>query len=485
MQNVNENNIENVNDDIKDDREFGLLDKLAYMAGDMANDLFFIFSSSFLMLFYTKVLGISGALVGTLFLSSRIVDAFTDMGMGRLVDTMKPSKDGRFRVWIKWVAPFAVIAGFLMFLSVVQTWSMTAKIVYIFVTYLFWGSICYTAINIPYGSMASVISEKPEDRASLSVFRSMGASIASIFISFFVPLFVYTTDANGAQVVVPERFTIIAAIFAVLAFLLYQFCYRFSIERVQIPQKPETEKQSFGKEMATIAKGLSTNRPLGGIIAAAIFLLLSMLLVNTMNAYLYADYFKSSKMLAIAGILGTVGTLLLAPFANKIASRFGKKESATVALFFSAIVYAVLFLLHTGNVMVFLPMAFIASLGMNYFNIIIWAFITDIIDYQAVKTGNADSGTVYAVYSFSRKLGQALAGGLGGFALAAIGYASAAATQEPAVLDKVYNVATLVPAIGYAMVALCLMFIYPLTKAKVEENVAVLAARRAATENQE
>lgn len=479
MKNVNENNIENVNDDKKSGREFGLLDKLAYMAGDMANDLFFIFSSSFLMLFYTKVLGISGAVVGTLFLSARVVDAFTDMGMGRLVDTLKPSKDGRFRVWIKRVAPIAVIGGFLMFLSVVQMWSMTAKIIYIFVTYIFWGSFCYTAINIPYGSMASVISDKPEDRASLSVFRSMGASIASIFISFFVPLFVYTTDANGAQVVIPERFTIIAAIFAVLAFLLYQFCYHYSIERVQIPQKPETGKQSFGKEVAKIAKGLATNRPLGGIIAAAIFLLLSMLLVNTMNAYLYADYFKSSKTLAVAGILGTVGTLLLAPFARNIASHFGKKESATVGVFFSAFFYAILFFLHTDNVMVFLPMAFVASLGMNYFNIIIWAFITDIIDYQAVKTGNADSGTVYAVYSFSRKIGQALAGGLGGFALSAIGYASAAAIQDPAVLDKIYDVATIVPAIGYTMVGLCLMFIYPLTKAKVEENVAILAARRA------
>jgi GPH family glycoside/pentoside/hexuronide:cation symporter len=107
-----------------------------------------------------------------------------------------------------------------------------------------------------------------------------------------------------------------------------------------------------------------------------------------------------------------------------------KKESATVALFFSAAVYAVLYFIHTDNVMLFLPMAFLASLGMNYFNVVIWAFITDIIDYQEVKTGSADSGTVYAVYSFSRKLGQALAGGLGGFALAAIGYASAAATQE-------------------------------------------------------
>lgn len=133
--------------------------------------------------------------------------------------------------------------------------------------------------------------------------------------------------------------------------------------------------------------------------------------------------------------------------------------------------------------MLFLQMTFLASLGMNYFNIIIWAFITDIIDYQEVKTGNADSGTVYAVYSFSRKLGQAFAGGLGGFALAAIGYASASATQEAAVLDSIYDVATLSPAIGYAFVALCLWFIYPLTKEKVAENVAILAERRKATKN--
>ena len=79
-------------------RKFGLIDKLAYMSGDIANDMFFIFSSSFLMLFYTKVLGISGAVVGTLFLTARVVDAFTDIGMGRLIDTLKPSKDGRFRV---------------------------------------------------------------------------------------------------------------------------------------------------------------------------------------------------------------------------------------------------------------------------------------------------------------------------------------------------------------------------------------------------
>lgn len=459
-------------------REFGLLDKIAYMSGDIANDMFFIFSSSFLMLFYTKVLGISGAVVGMLFLTARFVDAFTDIGMGRLIDTLKPSKDGRFRVWIKRVAPFAVLSGILLFLNVVQDWPMNMKIIYIFVTYIFWGSICYTAINIPYGSMASVISDNPDHRSSLSIFRSVGASIASIFISFIVPIFVYTTDSNGAQVVIGERFTILAIAFGVIAFILYQVCYHFTIERVQLPDTSAQPKESFSTQVKAIIKGLTTNRALVGIIVAAIFLLLAQLLVGTMNAYLYADYFQNFKALSIAGVLGAVGVLVLAPFSNTIASRFGKKESGTVALFWSALMYAVLFFMGTTNVWLFLAIATLGNLGMNYFNIIIWAFITDIIDYQEIRTGKREDGTIYAVYSFSRKLGQALAGGLGGFALTAIGYVSAASVQTPDVLDKVYSVSSGIPAVAYLLVALSLFFIYPLGKKQVRENTAILAERR-------
>lgn len=466
----------------KDVRPFGMKDKIGYMAGDMANDMFFIFASSFLMVYYTNVLGISGAAVGTLFLVARIVDAFTDIGMGRIVDTFKPAKDGRFRPWIRRVAPFAVIGGFLMFVYVVKDWSMPAKMIYVYATYLFWGSFCYTGINIPYGSMASVISDKAEERAALSTFRSVGASIASIVISFAVPLAVYTTNSSGNQVIIPERFTIVAGVFAIIALVLYALLYFWSTERIQLPEKDASETESMGEQMKTIVKGLTTNRALLGIIAAAIFLLLAQLLVGSMNAYLYTVYFTNTSGLAIAGVLGTVGVLLLAPFASKIAARFGKKESGTIALIFSAVMYGILFFLKLNNVWAFLTFSFLGNLGMNYFNIIIWAFISDIIDFQEVRTGNREDGTIYAVYSFSRKIGQAFAGGLGGFALTAIGFVSGAASQSQAVADNIYRVATGVPALGYLMVALALAFIYPLGKKQVEENTRILQERRAAGE---
>ena len=108
------------------------------------------------------------------------------------------------------------------------------------------------------------------------------------------------------------------------------------------------------------------------------------------------------------------------------------------------------------------------------FNLMIWAFITDVIDYQEVISGERDDGTVYGVYSFSRKLGQALAGGISGYALAIVGYVVStdgeAVTQTTNVLNNIYSFATLVPAVAYGVIALILFFWYPLNKKKIAEN---------------
>lgn len=97
-------------------RPFGMKDKLGYMFGDFANDFFFILVSSFLMVFYTNVLGINPAVVGILFVAARCVDAFTDIGMGQLVDRAKMNPYGRYRIWILRMKLPAVVAGILVFI---------------------------------------------------------------------------------------------------------------------------------------------------------------------------------------------------------------------------------------------------------------------------------------------------------------------------------------------------------------------------------
>ena len=144
-------------------RSFGFRDKIGYMFGDFGNDFTFIFASTYLMVFYTKVFGIDAAMVGVLFLVSRCVDAFTDIGMGRIADSAKENSKGRFRVWIIRMCIPVALSSFLMYQSAIADASMLVKVIYMFVTYLLWGSIFYTSINIPYGSMASVISEKSKE----------------------------------------------------------------------------------------------------------------------------------------------------------------------------------------------------------------------------------------------------------------------------------------------------------------------------------
>lgn len=456
-------------------KPFGMRDKLGYMFGDFGNDFTFIFASSFLMVFYTKVLGISGAAVGTLFLVARFVDAFTDVTMGRIVDSVKPGKDGRFRCWIRRMCGPVAIASFLMYQSGLAGASMAVKIIYMYVTYLLWGSVFYTSINIPYGSMASAITSEPNERTSLSTFRSIGATLAGLFIGVLTPMFIYTTDAEGNQIVNGGIFTVVAGIFSVSAVICYLICYKLTTERVKVEKDPNAAKVTLGQTLAAIF----TSRALLGIIGAAIFLLLSQLLITSMNNYIYPEYFRNAKGISIFTMVSTfVMLLVVAPLSVPISKRVGKKEASVAGMILSGVVFALMYFLHIENMWIFMILSAVGYLGLGFFNTVIWANITDVIDDQEVKTGHREDGTVYAVYSFARKVGQALAGGVGGWALTIIGYESAAKVQTEEVINGLYTTATIVPAIGFLIVALLLWFVYPLNKRKVAENVKTLKDKR-------
>lgn len=453
---------------------FGIKDKIGYMFGDFGNDFTFLFASVFLMVFYTKVLGISAGMVGTLFLVARCVDAFTDITMGRIVDRSKPSKDGRFRPWILRMCGPVALASFLMYQGGMKDAPQGLKIAYMFVTYILWGSIFYTATNIPYGSMASVLSPDADDRASLSTFRSVGAVLAQLIVGVGAPLLVYTTDAAGNQVVNEERFTIVAGAFSVAAIICYLLCYSMTTERVKIERQEMKEDTGF----LNTVKSLLSNRALLGIILAALFLLVAQIMTQSINQYLFIDYFKNKEALSIMTLAGVLPSLVLAPFAVPMSKKFGKKEIGIFGCLCGAVSCFFLFFLHTKSAALYIGINVLGFLGFGIFNLILWAFITDVIDDQEVRTGKREDGTIYATYSFARKMGQAFAGGLGGYALGIIGFDSGKTVQSQEVLDGIYNIATLLPGILYLGVAISLLFLYPLNKKQVEENIAALKQKR-------
>ena len=458
----------------KEIRPFGIRDKVGYMFGDFGNDFTFLFASTFLMIFYTKVLGIGMGIVGTLFVVARCVDAFTDVAMGQIVDRAKCTKNGRFRPWILRMCGPVAIASFLMYQSSLANASMTVKIIYMFVTYILWGSVFYTSINIPYGSMASVLSSESDDRSSLSTFRSVGAALASLIVCVGGPMLIYTTDAAGNQIVDGGRFTLIAGVFSVFAIICYLLCYYLTTERVQQSQVSTSEKPSVVKSM----KAALTSRSLMGIIAASIFLMLGSLMSQSVNQYVFIDYFKDKAGISLLSLCAIIPSFVLAPFIVPLSRKFGKREMGAIGCFIGGGACVALFFMHTTSMMAYIGISIISYLGFGFFNMIIWALITDVIDDQEVRTGKREDGTVYAVYSFARKIGQALSGGLGAWALALVGYDSAVQIQTPEVASKIYSVATMIPGILYICVGLCLICIYPLGKKKVEENIAVLKARK-------
>lgn len=458
---------------------FGMRDKLGYLFGDFGNDFSFIFASSYLMIFYTKVLGISGFAVGLLFLLARVVDAFTDVTMGRIVDGLKPARDGRFRPWIRRMCVPVAVASTLMYLYVIRDWAYWAKMTYVVITYLLWSSFCYTAINIPYGSMASVISPQAGHRASLSTYRSLGASLAGLVIGVVVPFIIYETDAQGNQLVIPKRFTLTAVIFGILSVICYVLCYTLCTERVAFEKKKEKKNAGVWE----LLKSLGKNRPLLAVVCSALVLLLATLLGQTMNNYLFLDYFKDARAVAMLNLVSIGGMFLMAPFVPKISTGFGKKEAGALGMLAAGVIYILIFFLRIKSIPVFMAAIFLGMLGTSFFNMVTWAFITDIIDYQEILTGSREDGTVYAVYSFARKMGQALAGGIGGFALTAIGYVSEAAVQTEEVAQRIYSVATLLPGICYLLIFVMMQFWYPLSKGEVEKNAQTLMERRSGQED--
>lgn len=413
-------------------RPFGFKDKIGYMFGDFGNDFTFILSSSFMLKFYTDVMGIHAGVVGVLMMAARFVDAFTDVAMGQIVDRSKPTKDGKFKPWLRRMCGPVAISSFLVFQSGFANMPYLFKVVWTIVTYILWGSIFYTSINIPYGSMASAISADAKDRASLSTWRSIGSTLAGLVIGVGTPLFAYET-VNGNTILSGNRMTIIAGVFSVMAVICYMLCFKLATERVEVPQN--NTKFNFGDLM----KSLVTNRSLIGIITAAILLLLVMLTMQGMNAYLFPNFYGNVAAQSVAALAGSLVMLVVcAPLATKLSAKYGKKELAIGSCLFGAVVYLICWVLKPENPYTYVVFYMVANIGVGFFNMVIWAMITDVIDDAEVKNGVREDGTIYSVYSFARKIGQALSSGMIGALLSVIGY-SAATAFNPEVVNGIFN----------------------------------------------
>ena len=246
--------------------------------------------------------------------------------------------------------------------------------------------------------------------------------------------------------------------------------YTLTTERVVVEHKNPVKG---GKLAASLFK----DRALISFLAAEIVIVLSTSFSSFLTTYMFSTYFQSKQALSIALLFNYANTIVLSFFAKPLASKFGKKKIVSIALFMSSILYLVVYIMQIHNVWLYLVLRFFTTLCFSMFNIMTWAFMTDVIDYHQYVSGMREDGTIYSVNMFGRKIAQTLNSFFSGAILTAIGYKASTTgslTQSPEVLRGIYALATLVPFVLLMIGALILTFWYPLSKKELEKVSAKL-----------
>ncbi|MBT1173766.1 MFS transporter [Bifidobacterium sp. MA2] len=459
---------------------FKKTEPMAYAMGDIGNGFYFQLVTNYAMIYMTDALGISPAIAGIIIFVGKLISAFTDFGTGVWADNAPLRKDGRYHWFVRTLRYPLMAVIVLTFLPFVSSWALPMRITYITVIYIL-GVACYSATSAPYGSFASVSTPVVKHRDEMAAGRGFGSTAGGIIVTFILPLVMYTTvkDSTGADKKVLNGPVLIwvAIVFAILLWICYEITLRGTVERIRV-EKGTNEHVPLWKSV----KYMFSNRAMVALMLAALLLIFAQMFAGAVNAYLYKDYFENTAALAILAVQN-VPVLIVAPFVPAICDKYGKKLVCGILLVFTTVVYVLMFFLHITNPYVFVAFSIVAIFGNGVFGLMVWSFITDIIDDIQVKTHTREDGTVYTGYMFARKIGQALSGLLPGIVLTATGYVTAdageAVRQSAETLNNIYGVATLAPAIGNGLIALILLFFYPLSGEISKKNAAVLDERRA------
>lgn len=434
---------------------------LGYTLVDVGNSLAFAAMGSFLTVFYTDVFGISPVVTGIIMIIARIWDGINDPIMGFLVQARKPKSSGKYRPFLLWGGIPLAFSAALVFLPVsnwISTEHKAFMIAFAAFTYILYGML-YTVVLVPYGSLATVMTRKTDERSLLSVCRSIGGGIGSLPASIVFPMIVWA-DKEKTQLDSGKLFGAMCVI-GVLMIIMYTVGYKSTRETVP----PSNDKINVMQSLKSIIK----DKTFVIMSIEGCLLMASANYLNSVNVYIFKDYFGNGGLVALYTIIAYAPMVIMIPFVNKIINKIGKKEISIIGLVVSVIASFILFAFRFENSTAYMIMSFFVNAGVSFMTLEIWAMAMDVIDHQEMVTGRREEASNYAVFTFMRKVGQAI-GALAPVFLGLVGYDTdlVGKGQSAATVSGMYSVATLVPFIMFA-VMLVLMIAYPLNKKKAEE----------------
>ena len=451
-----------------------LQEKIGYGLGDMASSMFWKLFGSYLMIFYTDVFGMSAAVVGTMFLVTRIWDSAFDPIVGVIADRTQ-SRWGKFRPYLLYLAiPFALI-GILTFMT--PDLSDTGKIVYAYITYSLMMMV-YSAINVPYASLLGVISPESKDRNTLSTYRMTFAYIGSfIALLLFMPMVNFFSKDHSEQ----YGWMMSVVVIAVLCALLFYGCFAWTKERV----KPIREQQN---SLKTDLSDLLHNRPwwilLGAGIAALVF--------NSIRDGATVYYFKyyiveeehasislfgisfvlSGLYLAVGQAANILGVILAAPLSNSI----GKKKTYMGAMLIATVFSVIFYWLDKEELVLIFTFQILISICAGSIFPLLWSMYADCADYSELQTGHRATGLIFSSSSMSQKFGWAIGSAATGWLLAFFGF-EANTIQSAETIHGIKMFLSWLPAVG-TVLSILFISLYPLSEERMCEITNQLNAKR-------
>lgn len=448
-------------------RPFGVKDEIGYVFGDMAGSFVNLFVDAYFLIFCTNVLGISAGWMGTLFLVARLWDAINDPIMGSFPDRWMIGKSGdKFKPWIKiFMLPLA-LSGVLCFFNVpLEGIALHAYVAFAYVLY----GMSYTGTSMPFGAMASVVSDDPIQRSKLSRARSIGGTIVGIVGLSIVPVVCFDKQSN----ILPERFTLIAVIFGVLSIISYFVLLNFTQERIR-QNSEKAEKFNYGK----VLKATVHNRPLIGVMVATLGSMLFITGSNQVRSYIFKEYYARTDVMSIIS-LATIPILVICfPLVPKLVAKFGKKATLMAAIVSSTIFSVIPVVMEIKNVYVYSALVVLGTIGQTVFTMLIWALVTDCLDYSEWKFNERSDGSMYSLYTFSRKIGSTIASTGVSFGLAVIGFVSGSnVVQTAEAVNGIYFLVNIIPVVTCALELIGVGLIFNLNKETTEQMYAELKAK--------
>ena len=455
-----------------------LTEKIGYGFGDMASSMFWKLFGAYLMIFYTDVFGLPAAVVGTMFLITRILDSAFDPIVGVVADRTH-SRWGKFRPYLLWLAvPFGII-GVLTFVT--PDWSPTGKLVYAYVTYSLMMMI-YSAINVPYASLLGVMSPNPKERNTLSTYRMTFAYIGSfIALLLFMPLVNFFSGNSKDLGDQQTGWTMAVVVIAILCIILFFGCFAWTKERV----KPIKEAQNPLKEDL---KDLFKNKPwwilLGAGVAALVF--------NSIRDGATVYYFKyfvveedyatvsffgmsfvlSGLYLALGQAANIIGVIAAAPVSNRI----GKRNTYMWAMMIATVLSVLFYWFDKEDLIwMFVFQALISICAGSIFPLL-WSMYADCADYSELKTGNRATGLIFSSSSMSQKFGWAIGTAITGWLLGFFGFQANAVQSEEAI-SGIKMFLSFLPAVG-TILSVVFISMYPLTEKKMKDITTELECKR-------